>query len=134
MVKKCVSVILKGNVVGQERVMIATKQLWFLQQTQVQPLQRIIPTLAGGLMVISGLMPWLNDPLGATISGWSIPLDVGWQFHTAILNYGLLCTCIAGYVFLVALAQWRPFPGSDVLMRRRTTAGLLCLVPVVLLF
>ena len=112
--------------------MIATQQLWFLQQAQVKPVQSIAPALAGVLMLLASVLPWLVDPLGTTYSAWAIAIDVGWQFHTAILSYGLLCSCIALYAFLVAYAQWRPFRGSEVLVQQRTQAGLLCLVPLTL--
>ena len=116
--------------------MIATqqRQLWFVQRTQVKPAQSLTPVLAGVLMLVAGGLPWLVDPLGTSYSAWAIAIDVGWQFHTTILSYGLLCTCIAAYAFLVAYAQWRPFAGSAVLVQRRTQAGLLCLVPTVLFF
>src|SRR5579859_5531413 len=114
--------------------MIATqqRQLWFVQQTQVKPMQSITPVLAGVLMLVAGGLPWLVDPLGTSYSAWALAIDVGWQFHTTILSYGLLCTCIALYAFLVAYAQWRPFVGSAVLVQKRTQVGLLCLLPTVL--
>lgn len=116
--------------------MIATqqRQLWFVQrtQTQVKPVQSITPVLAGALMLVAGGLPWLVDPLGTSYSAWALAIDIGWQFHTTILSYGLLCTCIALYAFLVAYAQWRPFVGSAVLVQKRTQVGLLCLLPTVL--
>lgn len=115
--------------------MVATRQLWFLQRTQqVKPTQSIAPVLAGVLMLAASVLPWLSDPLGTNYSAWAIAIDVGWQFHTILLSYGLLCTCIALYAFLVAYAQWRPFAGSSVLVQRRTQSGLLCLLPIALFF
>lgn len=114
--------------------MRATQQLWFLQRTSAPSVQSLAPVLAGVLMLVASVLPWLVDPLGTSYSAWAIPIDVGWQFHTTILSYGLLCTCIALYAFLVAYAQWRPFPASAALVQRRTQAGLLCLVPVLLFF
>ncbi len=116
--------------------MIATqqRQLWFVQRTQVKPAQSLTPVLAGVLMLVAGGLPWLVDPLGTSYSAWAIAIDVGWQFHTTILSYGLLCTCIALYAFLVAYAQWRPFVGSAVLVQKRTQVGLLCLLPTALFF
>lgn len=113
--------------------MSMARQLWFLQSAQVKPAQSLLPLLAGVLMLVSTFLPWLVDPLGITYNAWSIALDIGWQFHIAILNYGILCILSAGYAFLVAFAHWRPFPGSSTLVQQRTLAGLLCFVPPLLL-
>lgn len=108
-------------------------QRWFSRRTILQP-KSIIPLVAGCLMLCAGILPWLSDPLGERYSAWKLPLDIGWQFRTAIFNYGLLCLCCAIYAFLVACANWKPFKGSDYFVGRYKTAGLLCLIPVVLFF
>ncbi len=69
----------------------------------------IIPTVAGCIMIGASLLPWLNGPLGESYSAWQLPIDIGWQFRIAIINYGLLCLCCAIYAFVVAYAHWKPF-------------------------
>jgi tetratricopeptide (TPR) repeat protein len=114
--------------------MSATKQLWFLQRTNARFLGTAIPFIAAGVMLCSSFLPWLRDPLGEGMnSAWSLPIDIGWQFHVGVVSYGLLCLCCAAYVCLVACAIWRPFKRSDYFLHRYVTAGLVCLVPVLLL-
>ena len=108
-------------------------QKWFSQRTILQP-KSIIPLVAGCLMLCASVLPWLSDPLGARYSAWELPVNIGWQFHTAIFNYGLLCLCCAIYAFLVACANWKSFRGSDYFVWRYKTAGLLCIVPIGLFF
>src|SRR5690348_13439369 len=116
----CIMVITSISLVLRDS-MGATRQLWFLQRTQpIKPTQSIAPALAGVVMLVASMLPWLIDPLGTSYSAWAIAIDVGWQFHTAIISYGLLCTGVALYAFLVAYAQWRPFSGSDIWVQRRT--------------
>jgi tetratricopeptide (TPR) repeat protein len=92
----------------------------------------IIPGVAGCIMVCASVLPWLNDPLGEAYTAWELPIDIGWQFRIDIFSYGLLCLCCAGYAFLVAYANWKPFKGGDYFVQKRITAGLLCLIPVAL--
>lgn len=112
--------------------MVATGQLWFLQRMRVEPLQSAIPVLAGCVMLGASFLPWLIDPLGQVYGAWNIAIDVGWQVHSGLLNYGVMCACCAAYAFLVAYAQWRPFRGGSYFVRRRTLAGVLCLLPLIL--
>jgi len=92
----------------------------------------IIPTVSGCIMIGASLLPWLNGPLGESYSAWQLPIDIGWQFRIAIINYGLLCLCCAIYAFVVAYAHWKPFRGSVYFQQRHSTASLLCLVPIAL--
>lgn len=66
----------------------------------------IFPALAGCILVYASCVPWLKDPNGKIYAAWDIPITIGWQFHTPIFSYGLLCFCCAIYVFLVACANW----------------------------
>lgn len=82
--------------------------------------------------MLSSILPWLTDPLYGSSSAWGLPIDIGWQFHPGLLNYGVLCLIVATYSLLVGYANWKPFRGSHYFIHRRTTAGLLCLIPVAL--
>ncbi|MBV9229108.1 MAG: hypothetical protein JOZ18_07325, partial [Chloroflexi bacterium] len=88
-------------------------------------------------MFITGTLPWLDDPLQGTYSGWKLPVDIGWQFHTPWINYGLLCTLCALLAFLTAgvhlfskkrgkdFAQWY----DKNISRWHALLGALCTVP-----
>ena len=83
-----------------------------LQRSTALPSQQsIIPAVAGCVMIGASLLPWLTDPLQGNYSAWKLPIDIGWQFHVAIVNYGLLCLCCALYAFCVSYAHWKPFRG-----------------------
>src|SRR5260370_36000365 len=114
--------------------MFASRRLWFIQRITLPSMRSTIPVVAGCLMICTSILPWLNDPLGEKYSAWKLPIDSGWQFPVSILNYGLLCLFCAIYAFLVALANWKPFKGSDYFAQRHTIAGLLCIVPIALFF
>ena len=48
----------------------------------IWPLYRVIVlALAGGLMLVSGFLPWLIEPLHPPVSAWQMPIDIGWQFR-----------------------------------------------------
>ena len=61
--------------------MSVSKQPWFLRRTDSRLQQIIMPLMAASLMLSSSCLPWLNDPLGKWYSAWSLPVDIGWQFH-----------------------------------------------------
>jgi hypothetical protein len=111
--------------------MLASRKLWILQTRMMQLGQSSIPVLAGFAMLCASLLPWLTDPLGEVYSAWKLPIDLGWQFHIAAINYGLLCLCCAVYAFFIAYANWRPFKSHVYLVQRPTLAGVLCIIPVV---
>ena len=70
----------------------------------------LIPGCAGALMLAASFLPWLNDPLGGVNSAWSLPIDIGWQFHSMILSYGLLCLCCVLPTFFLVWTSWREAP------------------------
>ena len=106
--------------------------------TRIQMTQRtffryaswLLPTIAGCIMALASIATWYSDPLGGIFSAWQLPIDIDWQFHSGFINYGLLCCLSAGFVFMVALANWKPFKGSNFFVDKGTLAGLLCLVPI----
>ena len=84
-------------------------------------------------MLLASVLPWLNEPLEGTYSAWQLPVDIGWQFHTYFITYGLLCLLCAAFAFFVAYANWKPLSrGSDFFEDKGTIAGFFCLVPIVL--
>ena len=108
-----------------------TNQLWFLKRN-TRLLQIAIPLIAGCVMLCTSLLPWLHYPLGLTCSAWQLPVDIGWQFRSPFINYGLLCLCCALCAFAIAFAHMRPFPGSRFFAAKYTTVGIICMVPLVL--
>lgn len=108
------------------------KQFWFLRQTNQRRLTWIIPFVAGSIMLLASVLPWLRDGLQGNRIAWNIPVNIGWEVQTSLGNYGLLCMGCACYTFLIAYAHWRPFRGSAYFMQKQGMAGLLCLVPVFL--
>lgn len=86
-------------------------------------------------MFIAGFLPWLNDPLGETYTGWTIPVDPGWQWRFSELNYGLLCLGCTILAFFKAYTFWRAQQKkqtpqvSDLLL-----IGLCCLLPTLLFY
>ena len=96
----------------------------------VTRLRHIAPALASCCMLCAGLLPWLNDPLGKVYSGWDLPVDIGWQLHIGIFNYGLLCLCCACFSFALTFANWKPFKWSHAIAHRTRLAGCLCLFSV----
>src|SRR5437660_10493835 len=69
--------------------------------------QYVVPMAAGSLMFCASLLPWLNDPLNKTKLAWNLPIDIGWQFHIGIFNYGLLCLTCAACAFAAAFVNWK---------------------------
>lgn len=66
-----------------------------------------MPALAGGLLVVASLLPWLNDPLGEQFCAWQLPVDIGWQWRSKIVSYGLLCCCEALFAFWITAQSLR---------------------------
>jgi len=93
----------------------------------------MVPVVAGSLMLCASALPWLNDPLGKANVAWNLPVDIGWQFHIDIFNYGLLCLACACCSFAAAFANWRTFKQHHSFSRASGLAGCLCLLPVLLL-
>lgn len=113
-------------------MMLSYRGLKLSRRNRLQWLPDLMPGIAGFLMLCASLLPWLNDPLGEVYSAWKLPVDIGWQFHISILNYGLLCVCCACCSFVVAIAKKKSFKGSKFLVQRGRIVGGLCLIPVVL--
>src|SRR5215469_8259106 len=90
----------------------------------------LLPAIAASIMFLASVVTWYSDPLGGDFSAWKLPLDLDWQFHSGLINYGLLCCLCAIFIFLVALANWKPFKGSTFFLENGNIAGWLCLVPV----
>ncbi len=94
-------------------------------------------------MLEASLSYWLVDPLGETYTAWRLPIDIGWQVPTGVLNYGLLCLLCSCYTFFLAARAahvcYRTRKASDnaatpapVTRQACTMAGLLCLLPLIL--
>lgn len=106
--------------------------------TRIQMTQRtffryaswLLPTIAGCIMVLASFTTWYSDPLGGSFSAWQLPIDIDWQFHSGLINFGLLCCLCASFAYVVALANWKPFKGSNFFVDKGTLAGLLCLAPI----
>ncbi len=90
---------------------MVTKQLWFLKRN-AQLAKITLPLVAGSIMLCASMLPWLHDPLGLTYSAWQLPVDIGWQFHISIFNYGFLCCCCALYVFMIGVCPLETFSGQ----------------------
>src|SRR5712692_5613593 len=102
--------------------------------------QSLLPAGAGALMLCASALPWLQDPLQGAYSAWGLPIDLGWQFHIVIINYGLLCFCCAIYAFFVSyattqqryVAHWKPSRWSNYFVQKHVTAAFVCILPVLL--
>ncbi|MEO8972842.1 MAG: hypothetical protein ABI406_14735 [Ktedonobacteraceae bacterium] len=93
----------------------------------------IVPAVAGCIMAIASFLPELRSPLGTAISAWNLPVDLGLQVQTGVFNYGVLYLCCACYCFFLAFANWKTSMAGGSFYRL-TSAGLLCLIPLVLFF
>ena len=103
----------------------------------------IMPGAAGGIMLIASLAPWLLYPTGERFLAWQLPVDIGWQLHSAIFNYGLLCLSCACYVFFTTYMAWQtllqtersvetldgPFKTVCPIAKYTNMATFLCLLP-----
>jgi tetratricopeptide (TPR) repeat protein len=94
--------------------------------------QYILPLASGSLMLCASVLPWLNDPLGKAKLAWNLPVDIGWQFHIDVFNYGLLCLLGACCSFAAAYINWKIFRQRGYFSRWSGLAGCLCLLPVLL--
>ncbi|HVB74628.1 MAG TPA: hypothetical protein VNE38_13820 [Ktedonobacteraceae bacterium] len=109
----------------KQRAQVGTADL--LRWADLVPI--LAPALAGCIMLIASLSPWLIDPLTGNLSAWRLPINIGWQFPAAlnaVFNYGLLCLCCSITCFWVA---WRARRGQ---MSRVRATALLCILPFVL--
>jgi hypothetical protein len=103
--------------------------------------------LAGCIMIGASVLPWLNDPLGDAYTAWELPVDIGWQVHSSIFSYGLLCLCGAVFCFVIAYGRLKPLLSEDAASvmgnlsskvgdirgkRFSVLVGILCLAPVLL--
>lgn len=111
---------------------VSKVQLRSFYQEMLPARASVITAIAGILTLGASIVPWLNDPLGNVYVAWQLPVNIGWQVHTVLINYGLLCFCCAVYTFFVVYAQWKPFKGSNYFAGQYRTAAVLCLVPVIL--
>ena len=67
----------------------------------------VMPVLAGSVLGVASLLPWLRDPLGKQFSAWKLPVVMGWQLRSSGFNYGLLCCSEALFAFWIALRAWK---------------------------
>lgn len=103
--------------------------------------------LAGCIMIGASVLPWLNNPLGDAYTAWELPIDIGWQVHSSIFSYGLLCLCGAVFCFVIAYGRLKPSLSEDAAIvmgslsskaggirgkRFSVLVGILCLAPVLL--
>ncbi|HCI81935.1 MAG TPA: hypothetical protein DHW02_19850 [Ktedonobacter sp.] len=99
--------------------------------TQLLPQEKmwrvLIPASAGCIMLLAAFLPWLTDPVKGNMMAWRLPLDIVWQFHVDVVNYGVLCTGCASYVFYITFAKARGHNDASMII-----AGLLCFVPLLL--
>lgn len=102
------------------------RRVWSLLYKQ-QPAGYVVPFITGCVMICASTLPWLRDPLGEVYTAWKLPVDLGWQFHTAFLNYGILCVGSASYTFSVAYANWKYGIAYS-----HIKAGIICLLPTIL--
>ncbi|MBE3557889.1 MAG: hypothetical protein IMW89_01520 [Ktedonobacteraceae bacterium] len=105
------------------------------QRIFAQPAHRLIPLLAGSLMLAASILPWINDPLGTGITAWHLPLAPVWQFHSELLNYGQICLACALFSFSLALLSYRREESTAPdIAGFLLAAGLLSLLPCLLFF
>ena len=112
--------------------MLSSQQFWFLKRVTQKRLLWLRPLIAGGIMLFATIVPWMNDPLTGIRSAWQLPVDIGWQVHSPLLSYGLLCFLCALCSLVVAYANWKPFRGSSYFVRKHIQVGLLCCIPLFL--
>jgi tetratricopeptide (TPR) repeat protein len=113
-------------------ILSASKELLLPRWKAVCRPQYYVPVAAGSLMVCASVLPWLNDPLGKANLAWNLPVDIGWQFHIDVFNYGVLCLLCACCSFAAAVANWNIFRQRHSFSRWSGLAGCLCLLPVLL--
>ncbi len=118
-----------------------------LDQGRIWALYRVIMLgIAGGIMLIASLLPWLLYPTGKRFLAWQLPIDLGWQLRFPLLNYGLLCLACTCSIFFIVFMAWQTLLRAEHTAnmfdgRRRAVyppvkytgvAALLCLLPPLL--
>lgn len=118
-----------------------------LNQGRIWALYRVImPGIAGGIMLIASLLPWLLYPTGERFLAWQLPVDLGWQLRSPLFNYGLLCLGCTCSIFFIVFIAWRTLLRTEHTVdmfdgRRRAvypsvkytgTTAFLCLLPPLL--
>jgi hypothetical protein len=114
-------------------------------QDKIRALYRVImPGVAGSIMFIASLLPWLLYPTGKRFTAWQQPVDLGWQLRSPLFNYGLLCLGCACLAFFIAFLTWQRLSRADrnvkILDRGSSypsakcagTVAFLCLLPSLL--
>ncbi len=87
-----------------------------LDRDRIWALYRVVmQSIAGSIMLIASLLPWLLYPTGERFSAWQLPVDLGWQLHSPLFNYGLLCLGCACSIFFL------PFKACQTLLRAEQT-------------
>jgi len=109
--------------------MLKFERTWLLIRNH--PVKYMVPPLGGCVMVVVSFLPWLRDPLGEVYTAWNLPVNLGWSFHAAFFNYGVLCIVCACYAFAIAYSNWRTLRHSEI-TGSRITIGLFCLIPMIL--
>lgn len=110
-------------------IMSVSKLQQHLQNGHMWSVQSIIPAVAGCIMLVSSILPWLNDPIVGVYSGWKVPVDIGWQFHTSVFSYGLLCLCCAVLAFFASYCYWKQSREPRFFTLGYNSLGVLCMVP-----
>lgn len=104
----------------------------FLFKHDGQPGEYIKPAVAGSVIFVSSMLPWLQDPFGKVYTAWQLPLDVGWRI--SILNYGVLCFVCTCFAFFVTAVNWKAHQHEPVVTNSHLTGGLLGFTVVGLFF
>jgi lipoprotein NlpI len=101
------------------------------------------PCLAGAVLLLASVVPWVAVPLIQSTSSWALPLDLGWGVQNRVLSYGALCVVAAGVCLgrallaldgsaipLIGVTPWRLRP---LRMRTLTILGMVAGGPSLLL-
>ncbi len=101
---------------------------------QTHWLEYSVPGMVGCIMLVASFLPWLKSPFGEGYSAWKLTIDPGWQFPTCVVcNYGMLSLICACYCLYLAYANWKANEIGNA-SYSCASAGLLCLMPVLLFF
>lgn len=65
-------------------------------RAQVTTPRVLWPCLAGAVLLLASVLPWVAVPLIQSTSSWALPLDLGWGVQNRVLSYGALCVVAAG--------------------------------------
>jgi hypothetical protein len=88
----------------------------------------IKPALAGSILLVASVLPWLQDPFGKEYSAWQLPLDFGWR--VGVLNYGVLCLACACFAFFRAAANWKMCHQHHAVTKSHLVGGVLAFAVV----